>query len=67
MNVHSPITPTSVSDTIDRLDELSALLEAIHMMAADLESNQANALQRVVVVGQGMVEGIKDALRPDAL
>ncbi|TCK27973.1 hypothetical protein EV667_1969 [Ancylobacter aquaticus] len=64
MNVHSPVMPASISDTIDRLDELSALLEAIHMMAADLEARQANALQRVVVLGQGMVDNVKEGLRP---
>lgn len=57
----------SISDAIDRLDELHALLEAMHMMASALEMEQANALQRVVVLGQGMIAGIKEGLRPDAL
>lgn len=66
MNVHSPVTPVSVSvsDAIDRLDELHALLEATHMMASALEMNQANALQRVVVLGQRMIDDIKEGLLP---
>lgn len=64
MNVHKPIMPMAVSAALDGLDELSALLEAIHMMAADLEENQTRALQRVVALGQCLIENIQEGLRP---
>lgn len=66
MNIHNPVTHAPVSDAIDSLDELHALLEAIHMMASDLEMNQANAFSRVAIIGQGMVDDIKEGLRPTA-
>lgn len=64
MNVHSPIDPITVSDAIDRLDELRAVLEAMHMMAAALEAHQANAFSRMAIISQGMIDNIQEGLRP---
>ncbi|MBS7546285.1 hypothetical protein [Ancylobacter oerskovii] len=68
MNMHSPkpVASASLSNTIDGLDELRALLEAINMMASDLEAYQANALSRVAIVGQEMVDRLKERLESDA-
>lgn len=69
MNVHAQHRPplsVELLDVADGLNNVNNLLEAIHMMAESLEPEECNALQRVVVLGHGMVKNLEKLIQPSS-